>query len=211
MTMDLSLPTGRRGRLLALSITVAVPFMLWLLVAAPLADWYANRAETLAQRQRIAARMSGLVATLPELRRHAAAGAPQPQVAATLDGATDAIAAATLQQLVQDMAQRVGASLSSAETLPSAQVGQVRRIALRVTTRAPWPVLVQLLASVERATPRMLVDDLAIQGERVAAQGSVQPLDATLTVIAFRAATAPTTTAMNRNGIADPAAGSLVP
>ena len=40
----LDLPTGRRGRLLALGMTFAVLGALWAGVAAPLLDWHALRA-----------------------------------------------------------------------------------------------------------------------------------------------------------------------
>jgi general secretion pathway protein M len=108
-----------------------------------------------------------------------------------LDGATDAVAAAALQQRVQDMATRAGATLTSAETLPATQTGAYRRIGLHVSLNAPWAVLARLLAAVDQGTPRMLVDDLQLHGARLVARPADPALDAGFTVFAFRAAAPP--------------------
>jgi general secretion pathway protein L len=95
----LDLPTGRRGRLLALGMTLAVLGALWAGVAAPLLDWHALRAEQVEARRALARRMAEIAETLPELRDQArlATAAGRAPGEATLDGASDAIAAAALQ------------------------------------------------------------------------------------------------------------------
>jgi hypothetical protein len=67
----LDLPTGRRGRLLALGITLAVLGALWAGVAAPLVEWHALRAEQVQARRALARRMAEIAETLPELRDQA--------------------------------------------------------------------------------------------------------------------------------------------
>lgn len=193
--MDTTLPTGQAGRLLALAVTIAVLALVWLAAAAPLIDWHAERAERLQQQRTLALRMEALTQTLPELRQMASGGATQgtvgPEAASLLDGATDAVAAASLQQLVQDMASRAGAGLSSAETLPVTQAGAYRRIGLHVSVSAPWTVLIKLFQSVALASPRMLVDDLQVHGQHFVVQPPDPPLDAGFTIFAFRAGVAP--------------------
>ncbi len=186
-----TLPTGRAGRMLALGITLIVVLAAWFAVAAPLLDWHAERAELLDQRRALARRMAEVAATLPQLRQsEAAGGAKGPAPATLLEGASDAVAAASLQERVQEMAGRAGAALTSAETLPATQAGAYRRIGLHVTLSASWTVLVKLLQSIEEASPRMLVDDVQLHGARMVAAPPDPPLEAGFTVLAFRAAVA---------------------
>ena len=117
--MDLALPGGRPGKLLAVALVLLVLALIWVVVAGPLMRLYADRAEALEQQRNIAHRMELLAATLPELQARAEAEAGSgPAPNALISGNTDAIAGATLQQRVQDMASRVGANLTSTETLP---------------------------------------------------------------------------------------------
>lgn len=187
VSMTADLPTGRRGRLLALGLTLAVLGTVWVGVVAPLADWYESRAQTLADRRVLVRRMGAIAASLPDLqRREGAAEHGAPATAAVLDGGTDAIAAAHLQELVQAMAAKAGATISSLETLPAQPADGYRRLALRVSLNATWPVLIALLQAIEQASPRLLVDDLRVEGSHLVTRPPVVPLDAMFTIIAFR-------------------------
>lgn len=191
-----SLPTGRRGRLMALGVTLLGVVVLWLGVVSPALGWYDARSEALTRRRALAARMAGLAETLPALRKQAEAGAAAAPPIAVLDGGTDAIAGATLQELVQAMARDAGASLNSLETLPAEQRAQYRRVALRISVSADWPVLVRLLAGIEQASPPMLIDDLQLRGQSLRLRmpggaAAASPVEATLTIVAFRAGDAP--------------------
>lgn len=93
-----------------------------------------------------------------------------------------------MQGLVETMLNRAGGHLTSTEALPAEQVGAYRRVALRVTVDATWPVLVKLLQAIERARPRMFIDDLQIHAQPVAAKLREPPIDISFTVLAFRAA-----------------------
>ncbi len=206
--LPIALPTGRTGRLLALAVTLLILAAGWFAIGSPLVAWHADRAELLDQRRLLARRMAGIAQSLPELRQTAGAGVASPGLgspslassgsassgaaapASLLDGATDAIAAAALQQLVQDMAGRAGASLATAETLPPVQAGTYRRIGLHVSLNAPWSVLMRLLLAIGQAAPRMLVDDLQVHAPRLVVQPEDPPLDAGFTVFAFRPAPA---------------------
>ncbi len=184
-----ALPEGRRGQALAVGLLVLLLGLAWVAAAAPLIAWHAERAEALAGRRVLARRMAQLAATLPELQRQAATvqavGTAQ---AALLEGATDAVAGASLQQLVQDMAVQAGTTPSSIETMAAEQVGDYRRVGVRIAVSAPWPVLVRLLQAAAQATPEMLVDDLQVRGTRLLVRPADLPLDASMTIYAFRAA-----------------------
>jgi general secretion pathway protein M len=189
--MTVSLPTGRRGQCLAVGLTLLVVAAFWAAVIRPLVSWYAERNDWLTERHAYAQRMVALVATLPDLRRQSSAtqpAGPAPQL--LLDGRSDAVAGARLQETVQQLASEAGASLTSVETLPAELAGAWRRIGVRVVLSAPWPVLVHLLQAVARGTPRMLADDLQLQASTLVAHPETQPLDASFTIFAFRAGTA---------------------
>ena len=187
--MALALPDGPRGRALALGLTAIVLVAAWLAAGQPLVQAYADRADDLDRRAALAERMADVAGSLAELQREAAAQSTDATPAsATLEGASDALAGAGLQSLVEGMSNTAGGHLTSTEALPAEQVGAYRRIALRLAVDAPWPVLVNLLQAIERATPRMFIDDLEVHAQPAADKVHEPPLDISFTVVAFRAA-----------------------
>ena len=179
-----ALPEGMRGRLFALALTVTALAVVWAGCLQPLSDWHASRAEALEQRRLLLQRMTALAGTLPELQQESL-GENAP-TAALLEGQSDAIAGAALQSEVQRMARSAGAELNSMEMLPSEQRSAYRRIALRITTSAQWPVLVELLRAIEQGSPRMLVDDLQLRAPPIEMRTNNQAISAAFTVFAFR-------------------------
>jgi general secretion pathway protein M len=178
------LPDGVRGRVLAMALTLTAVAAIWAGCLQPLIDWHASRTETLEQRRLLLQRMIALAATLPELQRQSSSDhAP---AAALLEGQSDAIAGAALQGEVQQMAAQAGAELNSMEMLPGEQRQSYRRIGLRVTTTAPWPVLIELLRAIEQGSPRMLVDDLQLRAPPIELRSNSQPISAAFTTFAFR-------------------------
>ncbi|MBN9509908.1 MAG: hypothetical protein J0I21_12450 [Alphaproteobacteria bacterium] len=183
----MSLPTGWPGRLLALGMTCLLLAAIWLAAVAPLAGWYDDRADALAVQRERTRHMEALAALLPALRRQAAAVPPDAEHVALLEGDSDPVAGARLQERMQAIAAATGLTPSSIEMLPAAQVGAYRRIGLRLSVAADWAVLIRLLQGIQQATPRMLVDDLTLRAEHPAAPTPGQTITAELTVLAFRA------------------------
>lgn len=187
-----TLPTGRLGQSLAVGLVLIAAALAWLAVANPLIGWYDQRAQTLAERTRFARHLSALVRELPAIERTArrlATSAPAQHT--LLAGATNAIAGATLQQIVQTMATAGGAKLSSAETLPVQKDGAYRRIRLRITVTGSWPVLVHLLQAITHGPPdqpAMLVDNLRLTHAIRLVRSATTPFNAQFTVVAFRVA-----------------------
>ena len=187
MTGGTGLPEGARGRALALALTAAALASIWVAGVDPLLQAYQGRAETLAQRRTLARRMEAVAAALPDYRRQAEAGQGADAAAPVLlTEATDTLAAAALQERVQVLAQQAGATVASAEALPAEPAGPYQRIGLRVFLSATYPKLIDVLRRVAEATPPLLVDDLRLQ--RSLALGSRDGMEASLTIIAFRAA-----------------------
>ena len=183
-----SLPTGRNGRILAASLAALTLLSVWLVLVAPVLDWYGTRAALLEDLRARAARERVLIASLPVLTKQAESAAATP-TRAVLSGATDAIAGAALQEQVQTMANLATAQLTSIETLPAEQVAGYRRIGVRVEMNAQLPVVVSLLKSVEEAQPSMLVDDIHLTATPVGMLAKPLPLDASFTVYGFRLGT----------------------
>ena len=181
------LPGGARGRALAAVVTLAALAVLWLGVVSPVLDLFDSGQDSLVQRRALAGRMADLADALPALRAQAAASqtavAPVP---ASLEGASDAVAAANLQGLLEGMANTAGVKVTSAEALPAEQAGAYRRIGLRVNLDAGWSALVALLRAVQQATPRMFVDDVQLHAQPTGEKVRELPLDIALTVLAFR-------------------------
>ncbi len=182
-----TLPAGRNGQILALGLTLLLLAVLWIGVLSPLIDWYGDREEALRQQTALAARMQSLADSLPSVQREAEqAEASGPPPRTVFDGASDAVDGAALQGQIEQMARSAGVTLTSSEALPSEQAGAYRRIGVHLSLSAPWPVLVALLQAIAEATPRMLTDDLQLQGSPLLARATTLPLDASLTVYAFR-------------------------
>jgi general secretion pathway protein M len=189
MAEALSLPTGRRGQILAVGLLVLAVVIAWLVLAVPVLGWYAQRSSRLDGLRQRAAREAALIETLPTLRKEVESAGKTP-THSVLAGRTDAIAGAALQEQVQTMASAANAQLTSAETLPAEQVGAYRRIGVRVELNAQLPVIVALLKSLEEAEPSMMVDDIRLTGTPVSSLTNQLPLDAAFTVYAFRVGTA---------------------
>ena len=185
------LPEGVRGRILAVLILAVLVAAAWTAIVSPLLDWHAERADQLAIRSTLARRMAQVAAEVPDLKRLAAAAPTGAAQVTVLEGATDALAGATLQQSVQEIAAKTGAALASTEALPAEQVGRYRRIGVRVALSAPWPMFVHFLDGVTDGSPRLLVNDLQIQGTRGIVPVGAATLTASMVVFGFRIGTAP--------------------
>jgi general secretion pathway protein M len=187
--MAIALPSGPKGRALAVGLTVLAIVMAWLGLVAPLLDWYADREEVLRRQRALAHRMSAMVETLPALRDAATEAAESGRQPGTLlAGATDALAAATLQQKLDELATASGVRIGSEEILPVQATGDFRAIAVRVTLTAPWRAVVALLEGMAKADVPMMADEMQLRGPAANSHDTDQPVDANFTVTAYRAA-----------------------
>jgi general secretion pathway protein M len=187
--MIAALPTGPKGQALALGLTLLAVVAIWLGVVAPLLDWQADRDETLRREVALARRMTALVETLPALRDAAAeAAGSASKPGALLAGGTDALAAATLQQKLDELATGSGVRIGSEEILPPRADGDYRAVIVRVTLTAPFRGLIALLEAMARAEVPLEADDMRLRGPPVNGRDLDLPIDASFTVSAYRAA-----------------------
>ncbi len=189
MTPDM-LPPGRRGQALAVTIGLLAMALLWFGAIAPIQGWYDDRAVHLEQRQALLVRMREVAGTLPALQTEAAARQTQGQAAnvTTLPGASGAVAAADLQEKVQAMANAAGVNLTAVETLPVAKAGQWQKVSLRISMNASWPVLTQLMQSIEKSPTKILIDDVHFHSPTLVAHPTALPVQASMVLYGFREA-----------------------
>ena len=106
-----------------------------------------------------------------------------------LPGDSDAIAAADLQERVQKMAVDAGASLTAVETLPPTPTSdRWHRVTLRISLNASWPVLMELVRSIEQSPTRILIDDVHFRSPALAVRPTVVPIQASMILYGFRPA-----------------------
>ena len=182
------MPTGRRGQLLALSLLFVALGGVYFVAVSPLLGLYAERADVLENRRMLVPRLRAAADELPALRARveqlrAAAGTRK----ITLDGASDAIAAATLQSRIEELAASAGATIGSTESLPAEARAGYRRIGLRYVLSGSYETLVKFLAKLQAAAPPLVIDNLHIHGVlRRPGTPAAAGLDAGLDVYAYR-------------------------
>ena len=188
--MNPTLPTGWRGRVLALSIALSVLAVFYTVAVVPVLDFYAANETTGETRRALAARLNTMAQELPALRtqvaklRAAASGDKQ-----TLEGGSDAVAAAALQGRIGEIAGGAGVIIASSEILATEVQDGYRRLGLRLVLNGSYGGLIELLARIERATPPLVVDNLQIRAAQRrprAPTESVALLDANFEVFGFR-------------------------
>lgn len=166
---------------------------LYLLVAAPLLDLYAQRRATLEQEHMLLPRLEAAAATVPVLRqRLAALNTAARSRNVTMGGASDAMASADLQSRIEALASQAGATIGSTENMPVQTQDGYRRIGLRLVLNGSYETLVKLFATLETATPPLIIDNLQIHGVlRRPGMPERAALDAALEVYGFRSAAEP--------------------
>ncbi len=173
---------------MALSLLLVALGGVYLLVVSPLLGLYAERAAVLENRRMLVPRLRAAADKLPALR----ARVEQLRTAAgtrkiTLEGASDAIAAATLQSRIEELASSAGATIGSTESLPAEARSGYRRIGLRYVLSGSYETLVKFLTKLKSANPPLVIDNLHIHGVlRRPGTPAAAGLDAGLDVYAYR-------------------------
>jgi hypothetical protein len=179
---------GRRGQALAVGLAGLALALIWFGLIDPVRSWYASRESLLEQRQTLLHHMRDLAASLPALQSESASKRGEGDQAdlMMLRGATDAVAAADLQERVQKMAAAAGVSLTAVETLPASPAGRWHRVLLRISLNTSWPVLAELVRSIEQSNTRILIDDIHFHSPTAIARPTVLPIQASMVLYGFR-------------------------
>jgi hypothetical protein len=164
----------------------------YFLAVAPLVSLYQQRAAALEDARALLPHLRAVAAELPALgARLAELRSAARTRKVTLDGASDALAAANLQSRIEALAASVGVTIGSTESLQVEVTQGYRRVGLRFVLSGPYDTLVQLLARLWQATPPLVVDNVQFHGvlrRPILPQPGMTPggLDAGVDVYGFR-------------------------
>jgi general secretion pathway protein M len=160
----------------------------YVLIVAPVLDFYNQREATLADKRMLAQRLTAVAAELPGLRFQLAglqAAASTRKI--VLDGTSDAIASANLQRRIEELATPTGVTISSTEAVAAESRGAYRRIGLRLAVSAEYAAIVKLLGAIDAAAPPLVLRSLQIHViARPTGDQSNARLDAGIEVYGFR-------------------------
>jgi general secretion pathway protein M len=178
------------SRLAALLLLVAALGTIYVFVLDPIIAGYSDTdrqiaevREQLSRYQRLAAQRPALEKLLRQSEAEAATDGYY------LNGGTDALAAAGLQDQVNALVQGKGGTLRSIQPMPGTDEQGFRRITLRVQMTATNESLFEVLYSLESGTPILFVENLDIQSryvrQRNSAAGQQAELDEPLLSVGF--------------------------
>jgi hypothetical protein len=160
-----SLPTGPAGRALALTILGAAIAVVYIGISAPLLSMYQQGDATLNERRLLIPKVEFLAQEVPTLRARLAdlkaAGAAR---GVTLEGTSDALASANLQNYLEQLAAANGVAIASTEAIAAEDRGAYRRIGLRLVVNGKYAPVVRLLGAIEEAKPPLVLSNLQIHG-----------------------------------------------
>jgi Tfp pilus assembly protein PilO len=187
-----NLPTGRNGRLLALAVLLIAVVAGFLLLVAPLLDFYNQGEAAMADKRMLLPRLRAVAQQLPDLR---ASLAELQKVASTrkitLEGNSDAIASANLQSRIEELAASAGVTIGRSEAVSAETRSPYRRIGLRVAVSGEYEGILKLLGAIETVAPPLVLANLQIHGMLRPINPTAGPqnstrLDAVFEVYGFR-------------------------
>ncbi len=182
------LPTGPRGRLLAMGLLLVALATIYALAVVPLLDFYSERAAAAESKRAFLAKLTIVAGELPALRQRVAEirrAADSKKL--SLPGTSDAVASAALQGHIEELAAG-GVTIGSTESLPAKTQATFHRIGLQLVLSSPYEGLVKFLGKLETTTPPLVVDNLQVHSfQRRQGAAPVPTLDASLEVYGFRA------------------------
>ena len=180
-----ALPEGVRGKVLAIAIIVIVIVAMNFMVVRPLFAFYEDNGQRLQDRLDVVQRYQTAADALPQLKAEAKEWDENAQNGnLLLTGASDAIAAASLQSTLKDMIEQGGAKLTTAQMLAPETEDNFRLVGVRVAFAADLEHLTSVLLGIERARPVLTVNNLEVHTASDAADGEV--LEIAMDVYGFR-------------------------
>jgi general secretion pathway protein M len=164
-------PGSLVSRFAAVGLLLLVLLAAWSFVVVPLHAAYRAAAADIEQSRDLLERYRLLAAQQPELERMVKQGRKRAGAsAAYLEGATEALAGAALQEQVRTLVDAVDGELRSTQTLPlqTAEDGaSARRIGLRLQLGIELAGLQELLYTFEAAEPYLFLEDVTIRERRM--------------------------------------------
>lgn len=152
------------GRALALAILVAIVAGGYAVIVQPLIDGYADNRATIAQLQETLARYQRAASTLPSRQDELASLKQRPAASdGFLQGSSDTLIAAQVQNRVKQAADAAKVALKSSQILPPETDGKLKRIAVRDQMSATTPGLLAIFHDLEAQSPLLFLDNVTLQ------------------------------------------------
>jgi general secretion pathway protein M len=186
----MNLPTGVRGRLVAVALLLIPLILLYEYAFKPLGELYDGYRNDIATMQDRIVRYRRAIAELPALAAHAAElERTQPLAPFLLDGDNAALAAADLQRELQQAAKQYSVQILSLRVKPASDEGPLQRIAVEARLRTGTATLRDLLFTLETTQPAVFVDMLSINARAQRRRGvqEADVLDVRLVLSSMRA------------------------
>ncbi len=153
------------------------------LLVAPFLDARGEVEESLAQADELSARYERIGARRDALEAQLEAlTAKQAENGVYLEGTTDTLAAAQLQERVGARIAASGGTLRSIQILPAKSDGDFRRVSLRVQFTGTIQALADLLYALETERTHLFVDNLDVRNRRARRRARTQEADPNLTI-----------------------------
>lgn len=156
---------GRRpDRILALALLAVVLAGGYLLAVRPLVGAYLTNRHAIAESRDLLARLSAIAAHGAAWRRQVEELRGRRVVeTAYLQGTSETLAAAALQNRLKSAIQKHGGELQSVQALPATETDGFRRVVVRAQMTADVPALQKILYDLEAGLPFMFVDNLDVR------------------------------------------------
>lgn len=157
------LPTGIRGRIVAVCLLLIPLILIFNLTIKPIYKAYAATGEDIVAAQSDISRYRRIIAELPALKAAVAQfEQEQPLAPFLLAGSNPALAAAGLQKRLQEIAGKHGVRIVSVRVQPPVPDGPLERISVQARLSSDTAGLRDILYELEAKRPYVFVDDLTI-------------------------------------------------
>jgi general secretion pathway protein M len=159
----MNLPSGARGRRVALGLLVITIAGIYQLTLAPLWQRYQALAPAIAEQRQQLQRYQRLAAQAPQLQSRLQALRDDVRFDDyLLPGTNSALAAAALQQRLQDQAQQHSGRVLSTRVLKAEQVGDFEQVEINARLQIDLAGLQDLLHGLETLPPYLFVRNLNV-------------------------------------------------
>lgn len=161
MSAQLSPPFQRA---LAVAILIAILAVIYYGVVQPLIDTRTADRAAIAERREVLLRYQRAGQALPARQQQLAAlKQAQSKADGFLEGTSDTLIAAQIQNRVKSLADGAKTELKSSQVLPAEADGKVKRIAIRDQISATTAGLLAIFHDIEAQTPLLFLDNVTLQ------------------------------------------------
>jgi hypothetical protein len=171
------------SRLAAVALTAGIIVGLYGLVIAPLIAAYDQVATALEETDALVVRYGRIAQKRADLeQRLAALEKRQFASGVYLEGDSDSLAAATLQERVQATIQSGGGKQRSIQILPAKSDGGFQRVSLRVQLTGTMRTLFDIIYALEAGRNHLFIENLDVRNRRARRRARVEDSDPELTI-----------------------------